>query len=262
LIPRLEDYEMRTLRCVTALILSSFPVPALAGGLIQKLPRDGAWVQYYMDHRFDGGRRFKTTGHWVIRSVGAEDIDGKKCRWIEFERAFGKSDTGQAPVTEWMKYLVPEKSLDGRHNPLGHLVRTWRRFNQLRPMKSVGPKGPTFRMTLLAGAEKGSKSVSLQVARVKKSRTFPYQNGEFKVDSATREAYEFTEKFEGIPIVFHSRVTFTLWKHNAVPFGVAGATIEFKRHDAKGTTLLMKETFDLSVSGFGKNAKSALPEQK
>jgi hypothetical protein len=244
------------------LLLSAIPVPALAGGLIQKLPKDGAWVKFYMDFRLDSVALVKNTGSFTIRSVGTESRDETKLRWIEFEESHGKSENGFRAYGLLDKYLVPESELVGEGNPLSKLVQRWHRFDTDKPLKSTGPASRGLKMIHLPSVTKGMKSESRKVVQIKKARTFPYQQGEFECKSATRETYDFTEKFDGITITFRSRVTFTLWKHDAVPFGVAGAIIEFQRYDAKGKKLLMKQTFDLSVSDFGTNAKSALPGRK
>lgn len=244
-------------------VATTAPCSVFAGGLIQKLPKDGACVTFYMDHRHGGAIQWKNTGSLTVRCVGSAAVDGRKCRWIEFERAHGKSDTGLPPLTRLVKFLVPEKQLSGRGDPLANLVRAWYRYTVekkvLEPYKVTGPQRYGDNMILLPSAPQGSSVVSYKVTRVNKPRTFPYQKGEFRCKSAVREKYEFVEKFAGTDVTFRSSVTFTLWKHDDIPFGVAGGTIEFRRYDSTGKQLIRKNTFDLSATDFGTNARSALP---
>lgn len=255
-------------RLSLVLIVMTASSPLFAGGLIQKLPEDGAWVKFDMEFQRDGNADAKTTGHWTIRAVGTERISGKKYRWIEFDRFYGKAAAGFPGIQRLVKHLVPEQELVRGGDPPANLVRSWYRFRvgknaPQKPYRLVGPQGYRDNMLLLPASPPKSSAVSFQFEAVKQRRTFPYQRGEFKCESAVRETYAFVEKDPKTGVATNrGRVTFTVWKHTGVPFGVAGTTIAFKRFDSTGKVLGRRETMTLSVSDFGANAKTAFDVPK
>ena len=96
---------MRTFRgCVTCLILLTMTTFCEAGGLIQKIPADGAWVKYFMMGNLygPGAVDSKYTGRWTIRSVGHPTVKGRKHRWIEFHRHLDHSASDPA-FDQWLK---------------------------------------------------------------------------------------------------------------------------------------------------------------
>ena len=56
-----------------------------AQSFITQLPKDGTWAryEYSVDHTPTGEGRQRVTGDCVIQSVGVEERDGAKYRWIE-----------------------------------------------------------------------------------------------------------------------------------------------------------------------------------
>src|SRR5215510_5220630 len=67
------------------------------------LPADGAWVEYEWRRT---AAETKEEGTLRISSVGAKDIDGTRCRWVEV-----KVETRAGDKTKWQvrKLLVAER---------------------------------------------------------------------------------------------------------------------------------------------------------
>lgn len=70
------------LLAVTALLS-----PAAADGLLYRLPEDGSYARFDLDIKEQRGEAVgkMLTGSLMMSSVGAKEVDGKKCRWSEIK---------------------------------------------------------------------------------------------------------------------------------------------------------------------------------
>ena len=66
-----------------------------ADGLIKTLPKDGTWASYAVETTIThkDGSQTSSTGTLTVRSVGTAEIDGKACRWLEFEHSWQQEPT-------------------------------------------------------------------------------------------------------------------------------------------------------------------------
>jgi len=246
---------MRTFRgCVTCLILLTTTTFCEAGGLIQKIPADGAWVKYFMMANLFGPGAFdsKYTGRWTIRSVGHPTLKGRKYRWIEFHRHFDRSATVPAG-DNWIKYLVPEQALVSEKDASAHVVRIWGKSDTEMPGKtepSADSDVSRYYGLFLQGLPRK------KIVRSRHPRVIAYQHGELKCPMQTVEVFEY-KSVDDTHRRHRFEVQCTLWKHKDVPFGVAAARIVWKRWiDGK---LIWTWKHDFLVNDFGSGAKSALP---
>ena len=94
---------------------------ALAGGLIEQLPADGSWVRFDMipSHSHFGGKPAPEPEFLTISSVGVVTVDGAKCRWIELKIV----PKAHEDSPRFVKYLVPEKYLTAKENPMCHVLK-------------------------------------------------------------------------------------------------------------------------------------------
>ena len=100
---------------------------AFAGGLIEKLPPDGAWAKYSLEWKRatpEGEIKQLRVGELFVSSVGVEEVAGDRCRWIEIRHFVEADGAKRASV---LKMLIPEKNLIAGLNPLGNVVRAWNR---------------------------------------------------------------------------------------------------------------------------------------
>ncbi|MCH7685759.1 MAG: hypothetical protein IH899_03605 [Planctomycetes bacterium] len=116
--------SIRTLIGLSTVLLMIHP--ADAGGLIQKLPKDGTWVTYHLEWKLFGPRAENSegTGTWTMRSVGTEMVDGKKCRWIEITEQLD-AQAGEPKFERTCKFLILEKALQSGKDPRKHTIRFW-----------------------------------------------------------------------------------------------------------------------------------------
>ena len=102
-------------------ILALFPAIAVAEGLLYQLPDDGQWVRFEMVQT-SWKRAGKCIGTLTVSSVGTEEIDGRKCRWVEIDY---DTKGWVAPIKNVYKLLIPEEHLGKGKDPLKHVVKAW-----------------------------------------------------------------------------------------------------------------------------------------
>ena len=117
----------RTLLAISLLLV--VPVQSRANGLIQQLPKDGSWVRYFLDLKSEQPDE-ADTGTLTIRSVGQVMVEGKPCRWIEFQFTTNKQQDSGAQI---VKVLVPEKHLQKGAEPVANIVRGWQKQGNSDP---------------------------------------------------------------------------------------------------------------------------------
>jgi hypothetical protein len=239
-------------RCLVAFLLSlSLVSLAQADGLVQQLPKDGAWATYDMESSAKGGPGGATMsmkGSVWVASVGQVTENNLPCRWIEVEFKV-KMEIGDAKheKSEVYKLLIPEKYLAKGETPLDHVVRAWTKTDKGDPRKwdkpndiDAGPmplilSGPWKDVKQLDKAEVESKLGKLACEGVQGSL-------EFKM----RQEKVMKCKLE-------NRV------HPDSPFGVVTSrwTITVPEMDTN-----MEMTSGLKLSDFGTDAKSKMPDAK
>lgn len=140
-------------------LLFSLPIIALlssvasAEGLLYQLPDDGHWVRFEMIVS-KWKTPAKSVGKLTLSSVGTEQIDGRKCRWIEID--FDTNWRAQ-PNKYVCKLLIPEEHLGTGKDPLKHLLKACVKKNDAAPLEGedlhdlLGPVQHNFVGYLLHG---------------------------------------------------------------------------------------------------------------
>jgi hypothetical protein len=224
-----------------------------AGGLIQKLPKDGEWVSYYFEMKGKARQQEQTmTGTFTIKSVGSVMENGEKCRWIEIEM---KGEEGGKKRSHLSKILVREKDFAPGSKNLGRIVRGWKRSSAKAQLKELteNEKSGSGDMAMLIGGKLSDEKV------LKTKKVVDYQKGQLKIAQGTTGKFEM--KMPGkVPKDFKYDMTQSVWPHKNVPFGIAVLEINMKLTVKEMVVMNMKMTFTLQNQGVG--AKSQLPDKK
>jgi len=232
-------------------LLSASTHSAHAGGPVQALPKDGAWVKFFLEWELSGpdAADSKGTGTWSVRSVGTKTVNGEKCRWIEIEEHLDKADDGK-PFTRWYKFLVRENDLKRGGDPVKNAIAIWwKDTDPNTTAKKADGTSPWLAM-FLRGTPKTGKTVA------QKNRVL-WQKGDFVFQRAEEQRQRRTTN-----IGDDRRMTIrdVVWKKAEIPFGAAAVTFTARltRNGKHSWTWVRK----LSLADHGTGAKSMLPEAK
>lgn len=244
-------------RLILACLLLCFSAAtSFAQGLVWSLPADGTWVLFEGEYQQTdiGGKAVSETMKedvvttWkrqlTIKSVGVEqaEYNGQQtaCRWLEFVLIDGKPDQDGKPVPGpggkiVYKVLVPEVAVIGKsHDENGifneylPIVKGYREVSQIAQQtldSGVLQVYPTltllmpYREYTSAGMEKPESS--LVESAEKLTATLSIESRGVRVQDAG----------EAPSVPYSTRVTSdaTLWRSDAVPFGLVGWEVKQAR---------------------------------
>ena len=226
-----------------------------AEGLIQKLPEDGSWVEYFLEGSEtdvnDPNDVKGAKGTLTISSVGTETVDGEKCRWIEIY-VTSKQDNRNEEDQIILKLLIREKHLQKGKNPGKNIIRGWEKYSrgqqegQVRKLRMVNSKPSIdFFNVLLVGPLENSEKLKLKEIETEKGKLkCAGSKGEFSFEDTNGNR---TDDISGV---------ITIRKHEKVPFGVVLYNIDTKEPNGD------KIKFNLKLREYGKQAQSQLPDNK
>src|ERR1051326_6094228 len=129
---------MRSFLFAGLFMFAALVQPALADGLIYKLPADGAQVRYDLEIAITG-QDVKVNGSISVSSVGKTTENGEDCRWIEFKMI--TSNDGQDHVNI-SKVLIPEKHLGQGKSAADNVIRGWIKEENGEPFEIKDLKAP------------------------------------------------------------------------------------------------------------------------
>lgn len=222
-----------------------------AGGLIQRIPKDGSWVKYYMDMKSDGPRKQEMNATMTLRAVGSVTENGEKCRWVELQMQGEENGKKRNMI---MKFLIREKELKPGAKTTPRIIRGWKKQDDKAVTEiSDREKADQTGIAIFFGGAKDAKTV-------KEAKTIDYQKGQLKIASATRGKPAFNVPGDNAPPGLKYDATQTVWTHKDVPFGTAALEMTMKISFKGNPGSTMKMTF--TVQDHGTGAKSALPDKK
>jgi hypothetical protein len=248
---------MKRVLAVLSFVVCVFLTTSSQGeGMLYHLPADGTWAKFELVGKGiePDGKETNLSATQTISSVGMTDVDGQKCRWIEIAVDGKRNDQAFTHVD---KLLIPEKFLVKGEEPLTHVLKAWRKHS-------------------LIG---GGAALELNEVQNPESRDGKYVRGDTrrqflhgpfdapqKLDKALVESKLGKLECEGISA--HERTTdrvtldsrYVIRLHRDAPFGVVTWEAEMKL-DLNGNSLGTMTT-KATLSDFGKDAKSAIPEAK
>jgi hypothetical protein len=237
---------MRWLLSLGLCALLAVPV-ALGDGLVHALPADGTSAKFAIELNMKkGNEEKKAEGSLVMSSVGVTDVDGKKCRWIEFKMHFTIDDKEQTIVA---KALVLEKALKEGENPGAAMIRGW-----LKDREDQEPKELKDLQDDRAGPLPVFLSGPLQNAKKLDKKTLE-NKALGKIDCAGIQGENsYDLKREKLEVKMENRL------HPKAPFGVVESKMHFQAfRDGQARD---QGTLILRLVEVGKDAKSELPDQK
>lgn len=238
---------------ITLLMMTTSLVQA--EGLIQKLPEDGAWVEYFIEASEtdvdDPNDVNRAKGTLTISSVGTETVDGEKCRWIEIY-VTSKQDNRNEEDLIILKLLIREKHLKKGQNPGKNIIRGWEKLSRGAQQGKVrkfdiSKSGSISWITdfLLVGPLQNSEKLKQEVIETEKGKLkCEGSKGEFSFEDTKGNR---TDDIAGV---------ITIRNHEKVPFGVVLYNIDTKEPNGD------KIKFNLKLREYGKQAQSQLPDNK
>lgn len=234
--------------CLALAICLAAPSFAAADGFFLQLPKDGAWVKYRMTNRLFGpsARESRREGELRISSVGTVRENGTECRWIEI-RDENRHQDGRMAFVYVTKFLIPVAKLKDGHPAQADILRVWRKKNDADPELLQGPfKNEGMRYAIFFPGE----TVAADKPRQLEERTFTVNGDAMPTQAILQRRAFFKTGYKDV-------VDFRLWTHKKVPFGVAGAQIEWTQYRSDQLRFTFQRNYELIESGDG--AKSELP---
>lgn len=184
-----------------------------ADGLFQSKPAEGSWVTFETTNKLFGPRAVDSTVKktWTNKALGIEERNGAQCRWIEVRESSRRSEWWL-----WNRILIPEADIARHGLSTDKIVEAWTdgRDRKLEEL-SVPVSHNRFRF-LFPGV--------FATTEFDERRTITFKNGELKSCSRIDQEYTSSEGND------ETRIRYSLWRHDDVPFGVAEAEIELIRH--------------------------------
>lgn len=248
---------MNPRKLLLPLLLVGLATPSAfaGGGFLQKLPKDGTWVEYNIEMKTDGPQMQDMTGTMKLKSVGSATENGEKYRWFEIEF---KGESNGMKQNAVIKALIREKELKAGAKDGIKILRGWQQTTdggkKMDPkelseteLSANGPIGFFF----------GTKLTKTK--KVKQAKEIQYQKGKLKLTEATTGELNLKLN-ENTPKGFKQKVKQTIWKHKSVPTGTAALEVQMEVHNKD--KLLMKMRMMCNVQDYGTGAKSSLPDKK
>jgi hypothetical protein len=227
------------LTCVAAVCVRS----SIGEEKLPQLPPEGAWARYHqvVVEKGRAERCYKST----IKVLGAEEVNGRHCRWIEFASI---PDGQTAPgITQ---YLIPEKGLAESERPLDEAIRALTQDSEgnivPETLEFSGINGTD--MLFLPGARNNAKPVD-------EPQIVDYQSGRLNIPSGLRGEYTFRREAKTVKQTQSWTWEYTVWIDPKVSLGIARERFEMtQRIDGA-----VKRTFtqDVWLEDFGFDAKSS-----
>ena len=137
-------HSIRSLLLTCLILLLAATSKVAADGLITQLPDDGSWAEFELKLTLtENGEKREPSAFLRLSSVGHDEHQGAKCRWIELQL----SRIEPSQPDEVSKILVPEESLKSGKVTVANMIRGWRKpadeeateLDKDRPRLGIGP---------------------------------------------------------------------------------------------------------------------------
>jgi hypothetical protein len=237
---------------------------ARADGLIYKLPEDGTWATYQMDTTMSVGDVVLEKVNSTIRvaSVGKVMENDKLCRWIEISGKTRRETKLHAPEGETRvvvrkpidKVLIPEEHLGKGKTPLDHFIRGWKRRSE---------KGERQKMSSLSSNNRRALTLILSDP-LRDAKPLPRVEVESKLGKVLCNGVA-----GSLDIDLMSRTRRAMLEdrlHADAPFGLVSShgyfETELMQEVGEIKEGIVRVEWDITLSDFGDNATSEMPDAK
>jgi len=222
-----------------------------AGGLIERLPKDGSWTKFNLEFLVEIPQNMNQTGTLTVRSVGRVTEKGKKYRWVEIEFQLERNGKKEKKV---IKLLVAEKDIMPGAKKSPEILRGWKKNADRDPVELTDAEKQSSGEAafFLSGPLKNQKTL-------KKKQVIDFQKGRLKIPSGITGKADFKIGSNG-PAGVKSDITQSIWTHKSVPFGTA--MLIMKMEVTLKDQLAIKAIMTFTVQDYGTGAKSVLPDKK
>jgi hypothetical protein len=237
------ELSMRLFLFAGLFIAVALAQPALADGLIYKLPDDGAHVRYDLEIAITG-QDAKVTGSLSVSSVGKATENGEDCRWIEFKMIVNSEGQDHVAIS---KMLVPEMHLGNGKSGAENVIRGWIKEENGEPFEIKDLKVPqaVALRAFLAGPPKNAGELE--------KKEIDGKLGKLECPGATGEV-EMESDLGTITINVENRL------HEKAPFGLVSAAWKFEMKN--NGQVAVAGTFTLTPTDTSTTALSDLPDKK
>ena len=233
-------------------------------GLIKKLPEDGTWASYDVETSITqaDGRHNTTTGTLTVRSVGKVEIDGRSCRWLEFEHCWHqkKSETMESRFhCSITKIAIDETVFSKNSDPTKGIVAGYSGKTSSKQQREKWKYNNVHKVKPGVGSATGYGAVDHYIRQPFshptniKDKTIVVGDKTFVCSGI--EQSETSHKL-GVNKNGVSTMAYRQWVNDKTPFGVVRYHYERLRMD--GSMFNQR----LTLKSTGKNAKSSIPEAK
>lgn len=221
---------------LVAVICTAVCSSGFAGGLINNLPADGAYVVFRAKSEVDFQGNLQTFDRELkLASVGKESVENEPGRWIELSTEF-------AGRRVFAKLLIPEKYLTSDQNPFDHVAKAIAR----------GPDGEV--VDLPKERLRQIMTFALPITYFDKLEKKDKAKVRTEVGEYDCEVMQGQSELDG-PMDTKVKVVGDIWLNEKVPFGLVKAKV-------KGELPFGNIETELELIKSGKDAKSELNDAK
>ncbi len=228
---------------------------ALAQEQTAKLPEDGWWIRYLSvkKEKIIGSKDQELTRKKTYSLVGTVMKNGETCRWIEVNSVYLARDKENLVI--W-KFLVSEKDLLERDQPLEAVKRAWIKVNQFDVRAvNVGREINSLDIQLIIFPGMWQKADRVDTAKV-----VDYQQGRLTIPQARvrNVTSPVNRSRNGIKLETKHVIEYTTWFDRKTEPVLSAASIQTKSYRNDELEATFEE--EMIIQDTGIDAKSQLPD--
>ena len=228
---------------------------ALAQEQTAKLPEDGWWIKYLCvkKEKIIGSRDQEFTRKKTYSLVGTVMENGEACRWIEVNSVYLARD--KENVVIW-KFLVSEKDLLERDQPLEAVKRAWIKVNEFDVRAvNVGREINSLDTQLII-----FPGIWQKADRVDKEKVIDYQQGRLTIPQARvlNVTSPVNRSRNGVQLERKHIIEYTTWFDRKTAPAFAAASIQTKSYRNDELEATFEE--EMKIEDIGIDAKLHLPD--
>lgn len=233
-----------------------------ADGLILSIPANGNWASFivHTEITHEDGETTETNGVLTVKALGSETVNGRRCRWLEFELSWGPEAGDLYHGSVW-KLLIEEDVLSSDTNPLSAIRKGYRdKVSNSKPQNTwkYKPKLMNAKENPMEVEEELSHGVinfylTNTGSSPKLMGSHKFEENGHNIDTQLRQ-WSHSDHPYGENVERIRSTAYNQWRSSKAPFGVA--KYEFDVVTFNG----LRFTQSLSLKETGVDAVSAIPD--